>query len=184
MLHILTVLAAAEHAAEEPQGIAALGIDPLAILAQGLTFLLLFFIIKKFALGKIVTTLEDRRKTIEGSLEKAEALNKQNEETEKRVAELLGKARKEAEEIVGKGREEATAVVAEAESAAVTKAEKILKDGKQQIEAEVIKAREALKKETLGLVAQATSAVLEESVDSKKHEALIKKALASSEGTK
>jgi len=59
----------------------------------------------------------------------------------------------------------------------VTKAEKIIADGKLQIEAEVVKAREALKKETLSLVAEATAAVLGESVDVKKSEALIKKAL-------
>lgn len=179
-MHILNLLAATEEA----QGIAALGIDPLAILAQGATFLLLFFIIKKFALGKIVTTLEDRRKTIEGSLEKAEELTKQNEEAEKRVNALLGEARKEAEEIVNKGREEAGSIVSEAENNAVSKAEKILADGKLQIEAEVIKAREALKKETLTLVAQATEAVLSESVDAKKSEALIKKALAESKETR
>lgn len=175
-MDILNLLAATE----ESQGIAALGIDPLAILAQGATFLLLFFIIKKFALGKIVKTLEDRRVTIESSLDKAEELNKQNEEAEKRVNTLLGEARKEAEAIITKGREEASAVIAEAESVAVKKAEKIVADGKSQIEAEVIKAREALKKETLGLVAQATAVVLEESVDAKKHEALIKKALQES----
>lgn len=172
-MHILNLFAATEEA----QGIAALGIDPLAILAQGVTFLLLFFIIKKFALGKIVTTLEDRRKTIEGSLEKAEELTKQNEEAEKRVNALLGEARKEAEEIVNKGREEAGAVISEAENAAVNKAEKIIADGKLQNEAEVLKARDALKKETLGLVARATEAVLGEAIDAKKSETLIKKAL-------
>jgi F-type H+-transporting ATPase subunit b len=180
MLHIIpTLLAATEHAAKEPEGIAALGIDPLAIIAQGATFLLLFFIIKKFALGKVVKTLEDRRTTIEGSLDKAEELTRKNAEAEQRVNALLGEARKEAEDIVGKGRAEATSLLAEAETSAVSKAEKIIADGKLQIEAEVVKAREALKKETLGLVAEATAAVLGESVDAKKNEALIKKALDS-----
>ena len=52
-------------AAEETKGIGALGIDALAILAQAATFLILFLIIKKFALEKIVATLEKRRKTID-----------------------------------------------------------------------------------------------------------------------
>jgi len=176
MIHLLTLLASTE----EPQGIAALGIDPLTILAQGATFLLFFFVIKKFALGKVVATLEARRKTIEGSLDKAEALNKQNEETEKRVSALLGEARKEAEDIIGKGRKEATEIVHEAEKTAATKAEKIVADGKLQIEAAVVNARADLKKETLGLVAQATAVVLDEAVDPKKHEALVKKALKES----
>lgn len=175
MLNILTVLAATEGA--ESQGIAALGLSPLAILAQGFTFLVFFLLVKKFALGKIVDTIETRRKTIEESLDKAEELNKQNEEAEKRVNELLGEARKESEDIINKSREEAGAIIADAENAAAQKAEKIIADGKLQIEAEVIKAREALKKETLELVAEATSTLLEEKVDAKKNEALIKKAL-------
>ena len=101
----------------------------------------------------------------------------QNKEAEQRVAGLLSEARKEAEEVIDMSREEAGAIVADAESSAVTKAEKIIADGKLQIEAEVVKAREALKKETLSLVAEATAAVLGESVDVKKSEALIKKAL-------
>lgn len=172
-MHILNLLAATE----ESQGIAALGIDPLAILAQGATFLLLFFIIKKFALGKIVTTLEARRKTIEGSLEKAEALNKQNEEAEKRVEALLHEARKEAEDVINKSHEEAGSIVKAAEDAAGSKAEKIIADGRRQIEADVLKARESLKKETLDLVARTTAVVLGDAVDSKKHEALVKNAL-------
>ncbi len=178
MIEILTILASTETA--EPQGIAALGLNFWTIIAQGATFLVFFLIIKKFAFGKIVDTLETRRKTIESSLDKAEELNKQNEEAEKRVNELLGEARKESEEIINKSREEAGAIVADAESSAVTKAEKIVADGKLQIEAEVIKAREALKKETLELVAVATSTLLEEKIDVKKNEALIKKALEES----
>ncbi|MCB9822444.1 ATP synthase F0 subunit B [Candidatus Nomurabacteria bacterium] len=98
MMNIVQLLASTEPA--ESQGIAALGLSPLAILAQGITFLMFFLLVKKFALGKIVDTIETRRKTIEESLNKAEELNKQNEEAEKRVNALLGEARKESEEII------------------------------------------------------------------------------------
>ncbi len=176
MIHpVLTILAATEG--EEAQGIAALGIDPLAILAQGVTFLILFFLIKKFALSKIVKTLEDRRTTIEGSLDKAEELNKKNEEAEVRVGELLKDARKDAESMLAKTQEEASSIIKEAEDAAGEKAEKILADGQAQIEAQVVKAKDQLKKETLDLVAQTTAVVLGDAVDSKKNEALIRKAL-------
>jgi F-type H+-transporting ATPase subunit b len=179
MIQILTILANTAPA-EEAQGIAALGIDPLAILAQGATFLLFFLIIKKFAFGKVVDTLEKRRKTIEQSLDKAESLTKQNEEAEVRVNELLHQARKDAEEIINKSHEEAGAIVQEAEEKAGVKAEKIVADGKIQIEQQVIKAQEQLKKDTLELVSLATSALLGEKVDAKKHEALVKKALSES----
>jgi F-type H+-transporting ATPase subunit b len=175
MIHILTVLAST--AAEESEGIAALGIDPLAILAQGATFLLFFFLIKKFALTKIVKTLEDRREAIEGSLDKAEELTKQNEEAEVRVNALLSDARKESEDIINKSHEEADSIITAAEDKAGAKAEKIIADGKAQIEQQVVKAQELLKKETLSLVAAATETVLSKKVDAKTDAKLIEDAL-------
>ena len=164
---LVTVAEAATHAAEEPQGIAALGIDPWALLAQGITFLLLVWMLKKFAFTKIVEILEERRKTVEGSLDKAQELAQKNEEAEKRVNALLHNARQEAEDIINKSHEEAGAIVQEAEDVAGAKAEKILADGKLQIQNEVEKARTALKEETLDLVSRATAVVLNESVDAK-----------------
>lgn len=175
MIQVLTVVAAA--AAEESEGIAALGIDPITILVQGATFLVFFFIIKKYALGKIVNTLEQRRTTIEGSLDKAEELQKQNEEAEKRVNALLHEARGEAEDVIAKSKAEASSIVAAAEESAAKRAEKIVADGKLQIQAEVQKAEKELKKQTLALVAAATEAVLQEKVDTKTDHALIEKAL-------
>lgn len=164
-------------AAEEVEGIAALGLDPLAILAQGATFVLLFFILKKYALGPIVSTLEDRRKTIEGSLDKAEELAKKNQEAEKNINALLTSARNEAAEIVNNSKKEATTIIKSAEDTAGAKAEKIIADGRAQIASDIERAREELKNETLQLVARATSILIDEKVDAHKNEQLIKKAL-------
>jgi len=179
MIHMLSLLGATAEA--ESEGIAALGIDPIVILAQGVTFLVFFFLIKKYAFGKIVTTLEDRRKTIEGSLDKAEELTKQNENAEKRVNALLSDARKESEDIINKSHEEAGSIITSAEDKAGEKAEKIISDGKAQIEQQVTNAQQMLKKETLSLVAAATETLLNEKVDAKKNEELIKKALRESQ---
>jgi F-type H+-transporting ATPase subunit b len=181
ILNIVTQFAeAASHAAEEPQGIAALGIDPWALLAQGVTFLVLVWVLKKFAFTKIVDILEQRRIAVEESLDKADELSKKNEQAEKRVNALLHEARQESEGIIARSHEEAGAIVQQAEDAAGAKAEKIIKDGEARIEAEVGRARQELKKEMLSLVSQATSTVLDEAVDNKKNEALIKKALKES----
>jgi len=177
MTQIFTVLAATDETA----GIAALGIDPLAILIQGFTFLVFLFLVKKFAFGKVVTILEERRIKIEESIDKAEELTKQNEEAEKRVNALLHDARKQAEEVISKSREEAGSIVQEAQNNAEVKAKKIIADGMAQIDNQVAKAQGEIKKETLSLVAEATAALLGEKVDAKKHEALIKKALVASD---
>lgn len=176
MIHIVSIIASTEEAG----GIGALGLDVKAIIAQAVTFLLFLWIVKKFALGKIVATLEERRTKIDESLNKAEELTKQNDEAEKRVNELLHQARKEAEEVIARGHEEAGSIVQEAQDAAEAKAKKIIADGMAQIDQQVLKAQDELKKQTLDLVSQATSALLGETVDAKKHEALIVKALKES----
>lgn len=173
MLVPLSILANTEEAG----GIAALGLDWKAVVIQGVTFLVFILIIKKFALGKIVNVLEERRKTIEGSLDKAEELTKQNEEAEKRVNELLHQARKESEIVIAKGHEEAGSIIKEAQDTASKKAEKIITDGLAQIDQQVVKAQDQLKKDTLELVAQATAALIGETVDIKKHESLVTKVL-------
>ena len=174
MVYTPAIMAATEEAA----GIAALGIDPWAILIQGFTFLVFVLVVKKFAFTKVVDTLEKRRVSIEDSLDQAEELQKQNQEAEKRVNQLLHEARLEAETVIAKGNQEAASIIKEAQDAATVKAEKIIADGKAQIEQQVVKAQEQLKKETLALVAQATATLLGETVDAKKNEKLIQKALA------
>lgn len=174
MVSVFTVLAATE----ETTGIAALGIDLWAILIQGTTFLVFLLIVKKFAFGKIVATLEQRREAIEGSLDKAEKLEEANQKAEAEVQKLLRQARKEAEDIISKSHDEAGAIVAEASKAAETRAEKIIADGLTKIEQQAAKTQEELKKQTLDLVTQATAALLGEAVDTKKNEQLIKRALS------
>lgn len=174
MTSILNLIASTEEAG----GISALGLDWKAVVIQGITFLVFLLIIKKFALGKIVGVLEDRRKTIEESLDKAEELTKRNIESQKQVDALLHDARKEAEMIIEKTNSEAGSIIKEAQDNATSKAKKIIADGMIQIDNQVEKAQEQLKKDTLELVAQATSALLAEKVDVKKHEALINKALS------
>lgn len=178
MIHIVTILAATEHAAEESQGIAALGIDPTVILLQGITFIVFFMIVKKFAFTKIVKVLEERRLAIENSLDKAQELTRQNEAAQEQINELLRQARKDAENVIAKSHEEAGSIVEEATEAAEKKAKKIVTDGLAQIDQQVEKAQDELKKQTLELVAEATAALLSEKVDAKKNEVLIKKALS------
>ena len=78
-------------AAEEVEGIAALGIDPVAILLQSGTFLILFILIRRFALDKINKNLTDRRNKIDESIENAEVV----EQRLKDVAEETAKSLKE-----------------------------------------------------------------------------------------
>lgn len=169
-----TILA---NTAEEPQGIAALGIDPWAILAQAITFLVLFFLIKRFALDKIVKTLEERRKTIDKGVTLGLEMEKEKDQLDEQVNKLLQKARAEADGIIAESQKEAGAIVQQAEDVASKKADDILADAQHRIEDDIERAKKDLKQEMVELVSQATGIIIREKVDAKKDAGLIERAL-------
>ena len=169
--------AAGEHAAEEAEGIAALGLDPLAILAQAITFIVLFWIVKKFALDGIVNTLEERRKTIDKGVSLGLEMQEEKEQLNKRIEAELAKTRKEADQILADANKEAGSIVKAAETRASEKVDGMIADAHERIADDIRKAKKDLEAEVASLVAEATEVVLQEKIDRKKDEALITRAL-------
>lgn len=163
---------------EEVQGIGALGIDVLAILAQAATFLVLFFILKKFALDGIVATLEKRRKTIDDGVRLGIEMEAEKTRLDEKVDEVLRKARLDADAVIADGQKEAGEIIKAAEEAAGRKVDAMLADAHGKIEADITAARKRLEQEMRALVAEATEVIIEEKLDAKKDESLIKRAFA------
>lgn len=173
-LHVLTIFGSSE----QPQGIAALGIDPLAILAQSITFLLLFWIIKKFALDKIVKTLENRRQTIDDGVRLGREMEAEKEKLSKKIELELKKARSEADKIIAQSHEDAGGILREAEEATARKVDAMLADAHAKIEEDIQSARIGLEKDIRKLVADATEVIIEQKLDANKDMNLIERALA------
>lgn len=174
---------AAASEAEEKTGIGVLALDIRQILIQAGTFLLLYLLVRKFALGKIVHFLEERKQTIDESLENAAKIERDLEKTAQKQEQILRKAREESDGIIAKAHEEAGALVQEAENKASAKAEEIIKNANLQIEAEISKAKSELKKDMLALVANATEVVLSEKIDQKKDAKLIETSISQQQAT-
>ena len=155
----------ASEAAAGSEGIGALGLDPVAIGAQALTFLVLFWVVKKFALEGLVKKLNQRHEDINRGLHLTAELDKQKTELDERVEKVLRKARKEADAIIGEAKTESGKIIHEAEDDASRKAEDILRAAEGKIEREIADARQELKAEMAGLVTEATEAVLMQKLD-------------------
>lgn len=166
------------HAAAEPAGIAALGLDPLAILAQAGTFLILFWVVKKFALNGIVSTLEERRKTIDKGVRLGQKMEAEQSKLEEKIDEELRRARADADKILAGANREAGEVVRAAEASAAEKVEQMIKDAHAKIDEDMKAARKGLEKDIRALIAEATEVIIDEKLDQQKDDALIKRALA------
>lgn len=183
MTELFRILAAteasgAEHAVEESAGIAALGLDPLAILAQAVTFLVLFWVVKKYALDGIVRTLEERRQTIDKGVRLGVQMQAEQEKLEQTVEARLQDARQEADTILAGAQKEAGGIVKAAETKAAAKVETMINDAHARIEDDVRKAKLELQKEVVGLVADATEVIIGEKLTDKKDEDFIKRVLS------
>ncbi len=164
---------------EEPTGIAALGLDPLAILAQAATFLVLLWVVKRFALEKIVKTLEERRKTIDDGVRLGLKMEAEEAKLAERIEAELRKTRAQADKIIAEAQTEAGEIIKGAQDEAVTRVDQMLADARSKIDEDMKRARAELQKDMRSLVAEATEVIIEEKLDAKKDESLIQRALSS-----
>jgi F-type H+-transporting ATPase subunit b len=172
-----TIVAAAKAAEEEAEGIAALGLDPIAIGAQLVTFLLLFWIVKKFALQGIVNNLQKRHDDINRGLHLTAELDKQKAELDKRVEDMLRAARKDADKVIAEAQTESNKIILAAEQTAGKKAEEIIKVAEGKIERDIAEARKGLRTEMAGLVTEATEAILGQKLDATSDRKLVEEYL-------
>lgn len=164
---------ATEHA--EESGI--LGFNPRAFVIQIITFVLVFFLLKKFAIDRIVKLLDERHKVIDEGVRHGQQMQAEREKFEKEISVLSRDARHQADEIIADAQKEAREIIRDAETAANKKSENILKDTEARIAEDVEQAKRRIEKDVASLVSEATEAVVEEKVDSKKDADLIDRAI-------
>jgi F-type H+-transporting ATPase subunit b len=169
--------------AEETSGIGALGFDGKAFLIQLATFLLAYFVLRRYAFGPILEVLKRRRETIESSVKLTEDLQKEKDELESTVEKTLHEARVQADGMIADAQESSRQVIHEAEDKAHAKAAAIVAEADSRIATDTARAREAMKKEIVGLISDATEVIIDEKVDAKKDAALISKALQGSKSS-
>lgn len=157
--------------------LASLGIDGKLLLAQGVNFLVLLFVLKRFAYKPMLDILERRTARIEKGLLDAEAARVRLEEAAAKEGAILGKAR-----------EEAKRIVADAEIAAEKRGERIvdevekkaaqfLEEAKKHAEQERDLLFREAKGEIASLVLSATEKVLREKLAGSRDEELAKRFL-------
>jgi len=112
------------------------GIQPYLLIAQIVNFLILFYILKRFAYKPIMSILEKRRKEIELGLKNAEegkhALEKALEEERK----ILKKAQTEAQKIITDAKNQADRIADDIKIQTKNQVDHMLKDAKIQRERE------------------------------------------------
>jgi len=142
------------------------------------TFLLLLFLLSKYAWGPILGAMNAREEGIKGDLEHA---RQEREEALRLLAEhreLITQARKERADAVEAGRRDAERLKAEILDEARKQREQLMKQAEAQIDAGLRQARAELKGEAADLAIQAAGKLMGKNLDDATQRRLVEDYLA------
>lgn len=158
-----------------------LGILPLNLLWQCLAFLLLIYLLYKFAYAPILKLLDDRANRISESMDQAESIKIANQEAAKRAEQIISDAQGKVREMLAQANQISQRSIAAAQAEAREQREKLLADAHAQIETDTQRAKEELQHEVARLAILAAGRVIGKSLDTQDHYRLVEEALADTE---
>lgn len=157
-------------------------IYPQLFISQCVSFLLVAFLLKKFAFGPIQNMLEQRRGRILAGEEKLKQIEKQLAESEITTAAAIAKANEEAARLITEAKESSATFSAQKSQEAIAAAQQILAKAEAAAQAERAAIKAELKSEFGRLVAATTSQVTGKVLTFEDQQRINEDALAKVEG--
>ena len=157
--------------------LAKLGVDWKLLVAQVINFLVLLWVLRKFAYRPMLKFLDDRSKKIESGLRDAKRATEKLSEIEAKEREVLEEARKESVAMIARARESAEKTAEKIMIESREESERVLNETRKKIAVERESMRTDMKQELAGLVLLATEKVLNEKLKSTDDAELIRKAV-------
>jgi F-type H+-transporting ATPase subunit b len=131
-----------------------------------LSFLIVFFLLRKFAWGPILNSLGEREKGIAESLETAQRVKAEMAQMKSENEELMVRAREERSLMLKEARETRDKIVNEAKEQAKIEANKVIAEAQQAINAQKMAALTDVKNQVGKLVIEVTEKVLRKELSS------------------
>ena len=147
------------------------------------TFVIMAWVLGRYAWRPLLGALEQRERSIEGSLDEA---RRQREEAERLLGEqraLLLEARRERADAVAAGQRDAERLKGEILDEARSQREQLLRQTEKQVEAGVRQARSELRDAAVDLAIQAAGKLLATNLDDATQRRLVEEYLSDLEGS-
>jgi F-type H+-transporting ATPase subunit b len=148
--------------------------DPGLLIWSTVAFLLLFFLLSKYAWKPIVKALDERERSIEDALAKAEMAKEEMAKLTNENEQLLKQARIERDAILKEAKELKDQIVSDAKTSAQTEGAKMIEKARQEIDNQKIAAMAEVKNQVAVLSVQIAEKVLRKQFeDQSKQDALV-----------
>jgi F-type H+-transporting ATPase subunit b len=143
-----------------------------------ITFLIVLFVLKKFAFGRIAGLLDERRASIQKNMEAAETARAESEKLAEDYRQQLAEARQEATQILERARHAAEEQRRKLQEDINVERERGIAQAQAAIQAETRQALDRIKREIADLTIVTTERVLKRKLDESEQRRLIDEALA------
>ena len=140
-------------------------------------FLVLLFLLKKFAWGPLLAALEERQAGIRKSLDDADRAKRELADVQTKASALVGKARMEADAILSEARTDSVKIREELRDLAQQQAQAITRNAQQQIQLERDRTISELRREAVDLSVMIASKLIRRNLTKEDNAALIDDAL-------
>ena len=152
-------------------------LDPGLFIWTIITFMVLFFVLAKFAWKPLLNMLKDREDMIRSSLDDAKKAKVELERLNEESEAIMAKARSEAQTILADGKTAAEKVKEETVAKAKAQANKIREDAEKQIQVEKDKAIADIKQEVVNISLSVAEKLIRKNLSDTDNKALIEESL-------
>jgi F-type H+-transporting ATPase subunit b len=142
-------------------------------IGQIIVFLIMLWFIAKVVVPMMAEPIDARHKKIADGLAAAERGQKDLSEAESRVEEIIRQARARAQQIEQQAHTQANEIIETAKRNAQTEGARIVESAQQQVNLQVQRARDDLRKQVADLAVKGASKIIEREIDPRAHAQLL-----------
>jgi|SRR6185369_1623453 F-type H+-transporting ATPase subunit b len=143
------------------------------LVMQAIAFAAFIWFCARFVWPPLMHAIDTRQKQIADGLAAGEQARQELAAAEKRIATMMAEAKTRSSEIIAQGEKLKTETVDAAKNEAKAEAARILASAKDEIEQEVVRAKEALRDQVADLAVAGAAKILKREVDAKAHADLL-----------
>ncbi len=148
------------------------------LFGQMITFLIFIWFTKKFVWPPLTKALEERQARIADGLAAAERGQRELEEADAKVSEILKEARLQASQIIEQAERRGSEIVEEARGTAQESGDRMLEQAQAEIEQERNRLKESLRGEVAAIALAGAQQILEKEISADEHRVLLDKLAA------
>jgi F-type H+-transporting ATPase subunit b len=158
--------------------------DPGLFIWTIVTFLVLLALLAKFAWRPLLEALDSRQNAIRKSLDDAQQAKVELERIQHESAQIVSKARAEADAIVTRSRDDADRLRGEMKQKAKADADAVVKNAERQIQLETARALLQIRHEAVNLSVMIASKIIQRNLSGEDNARLIEDALKQVEASR